>query len=111
MLANVARVRRRAFYDVYAAGEARHDLSPLADQNTAGAIMMVEGSILTIVPVRLAVPAGGARGRGAPGAARPAGARGVELSERRAARAVAAGRGAELRRRLESGEPTGGTAG
>ena len=65
--------------------------------------MMVEGSILT-----LCCSAGSSRGRRA--RARSArscsswrAARGVELTEARAARAVAAGRGAELRRRIESG--------
>ena len=54
-------------------------------------------------PVLLAVPAHRARERGTPGACSTTpSAQGLELSEERAARAVAAGRGAELRRRLEA---------
>ena len=39
----------RPFYDVYAAGERAHGISAAADQNAAGAVMMVEGSFLTLV--------------------------------------------------------------
>ena len=100
-----------AFYDVYAVGEARHAISPMADQNTAGAIMMVEGSILTIVLLGWLFLRTAREAEERQELLELAGARGVELSERRAARAVAAGRGAELRRRLESGDPTGRRAG
>ena len=48
MLANVFVWSPAAFYDVYAAGERTHDISPQSDQVVAGSIMMVEGSILTI---------------------------------------------------------------
>jgi cytochrome c oxidase assembly factor CtaG len=111
VLGNVLVFGGHAFYPVYAAGEARHGLSPLADQNTAGAIMMVEGSILTIVLLGWLFLRAAREADERQELLDLAGARGVELSERRAARAVAAGRGAELRRRLESGEPTGGRAG
>ena len=36
------------FYPFYLHGDASHHISPLADQNVAGAIMMVEESILTL---------------------------------------------------------------
>ena len=48
ILANVFVFGGNAFYDVYAKGEAYWKISPAADQNAAGAIMMVEESILTI---------------------------------------------------------------
>jgi putative membrane protein len=111
VLGNVLVFGGHAFYGVYAAGEARHGLSPLADQNTAGAIMMVEGSILTIVLLGWLFLRAAREADERQELLDLAGARGVELSERRAARAVAAGRGAELRRRLESGDPTAGRAG
>jgi cytochrome c oxidase assembly factor CtaG len=111
VLGNVLVFGGHAFYGVYAAGEASHGLSPLADQNTAGAIMMVEGSILTIVLLGWLFLRAAREADERQELLDLAGARGVELSENRAARAVAAGRGAELRRRLESGEPTGGRAG
>jgi cytochrome c oxidase assembly factor CtaG len=111
VLGNVLVFGGHAFYPVYAPGEARHGLSAMADQNTAGAIMMVEGSILTIVLLGWLFLRAAQEAEERQELLDLAGARGVELSERRAARAVAAGRGAELRRRLESGEPTGGRAG
>ena len=36
------------FYPFYLQGDSRHHLSPLADQNLAGAVMMVEVSLFTI---------------------------------------------------------------
>jgi cytochrome c oxidase assembly factor CtaG len=110
VLGNVLVFGGRSFYDVYAVGEARHGISAAADQNTAGAVMMVEGSILTIVLLGWLFLRTAREAEERQELLDLAGARGVELSERRAARAVAAGRGAELRRRLETGEPVGGGA-
>lgn len=39
------------FYDVYAAGDEYLGLSPQADQSLAGSLMMLEGSIVTIVAI------------------------------------------------------------
>ena len=49
VLGNVFVFGGHVFFGVYAAGERAHGISPGADQNTAGAIMMVEGSILTLL--------------------------------------------------------------
>ena len=69
----------------------------LADQNAAAALMMVEGSLLTLVLFGWLFLRAAREGEERQLL--------VELGadERRAARAVAAGRGAELRRRLETG--------
>jgi putative membrane protein len=83
VLGNVFVFGGHIFFSVYAAGERAHGISPGADQNAAGAIMMVEGSLLTL------------------------GLFGWLFA--RAARAVAAGRGAELRRRIESGSSPSGS--
>ena len=92
------------FYgDVYAAGERAHGISAAADQNAAGAVMMVEGSILTLVLLGWLFLRAAREGEERQELLELAQARGVDLSEGRAARAVAAGRGGELRRRLESG--------
>ena len=108
VLGNVLVFGGHAFYGVYAAGEASNGLSPLADQNTAGAIMMVEGSILTLLLFGWLFARTAREGEERQELLELAAARGVELTEARAARAVAAGRGAELRRRIESGSsPTG----
>jgi hypothetical protein len=73
----------------------------VADQNVAGAIMMVEESLLTIglfcwLFLRVAREAEERQEL-----LDYATAHGLELTEARAARAVAAGRGPELRRRLQ----------
>ena len=48
VLGNVFVFGGHVFYGVYAAGERAHGISPGADQNAAGAIMMIEGSLLTL---------------------------------------------------------------
>jgi putative membrane protein len=48
VLGNVFVFGGRVFYDVYAPGERAHGISPGADQNAAGTIMMIEGSLVTI---------------------------------------------------------------
>src|SRR3954447_671439 len=103
VLGNVLIFSGRSFYDVYGAGERAHGLSAAADQNAAGAVMMVEGSILTLLLLGWLFARAAREGEERQELLELAQARGLELSEARAARAVAAGRGAELRRRLESG--------
>ncbi len=108
VLGNVFVFGGHVFFSVYAAGERAHGISPGADQNAAGAIMMVEGSILTLLLFGWLFARAARESEERQELLELAAARGVELSEARAARAVAAGRGAELRRRIESGSsPTG----
>jgi cytochrome c oxidase assembly factor CtaG len=106
VLGNVFVFGGRVFYDVYAAGERAHGISPGADQNAAGAIMMIEGSLLTIGLFAWLFLRSAREAEERQELLDLAAARGVELSDARAARAVAAGRGAELRRRIERGGPT-----
>jgi putative membrane protein len=47
-LGNIFLWSARIFYPYYLAGEARFHISPLADQSIAGAIMMIEESIITL---------------------------------------------------------------
>jgi cytochrome c oxidase assembly factor CtaG len=89
------------FYPFYLHGDAIHHISPLADQSVAGAIMMVEESILTLCLFCWLFLRTAREGEERQDLLDFARARGLELSEARAARAVAAGRGADLRRRLE----------
>jgi cytochrome c oxidase assembly factor CtaG len=109
VLGNVFVFGGRVFYDVYAPGERAHGLSAAADQNAAGAIMMVESSLLTLGLFAWLFLRAAREGEERQELLDLAAARGVELSEARAARAVAAGRGADLRRRIEGGhaEPEG----
>jgi len=103
VLANVFVWTDRAFYDVYRAGERAHDISPQSDQVVAGSIMMVEGSILTLCLFAWLFLRSAREVQERQELLDLAAAGGVALDERRAARAVAAGRGGELRRRIESG--------
>jgi cytochrome c oxidase assembly factor CtaG len=103
LLANVFVWGQQPFYDVYRAGERTHGIAPGTDQVVAGSIMMVEGSILTICLFCWLFLRAAREGDERQELLDLAAAGGVALDERRAARAVAAGRGAELRRRIESG--------
>ena len=102
VLGNVFAWSGTAFYPYYAKGEAYWHVMPIADQNLAGAIMMVEGSILTICLFAWLFLKTAREGEERQDLLDFAHARGLELSDERAARAVAAGRGSDLRRRLES---------
>lgn len=103
VLANVFVFAGTVFYDVYRPGEAYWDVSPAGDQNTAGAIMMVEESILTICLFAWLFLKAGREAEERQELLDLAVERGVPLTDERAARAVAAGRGSELRRRIEAG--------
>jgi cytochrome c oxidase assembly factor CtaG len=104
------------FYSYYASGDASSGISQLADQKLAGAIMMIEGTIVTLCVggwlLATALREAGERQE----LVEFASARGVSLSAERAGRAVRAGRAAELRTRLETdpseaggpGEPVAG---
>jgi cytochrome c oxidase assembly factor CtaG len=98
VLGNVLLWTGHPLYDVYGAPD------PLADQTLAAAIMMVEGSLLTLVLFGWLFLRAAREGEERQELLELARARGVELSERRAARAVAAGRGGELRQRIESAD-------
>jgi putative membrane protein len=102
VLANVLVWSQTVLYPRYA-GDRGFGISPLEDQNAAGAIMMVEGSILTIGLFCWLFLRSAREGEERQELLDLAAARGVELTDRSAARAVAAGRGAELRERLEAG--------
>jgi cytochrome c oxidase assembly factor CtaG len=101
VLANVLLFGGASFYDVYRPGEAYWGISPAADQNAAGTIMMVEESLLTIALFAWLFLKSAREGEERQALMDLAGERGVALTEARAARAVAAGRGPELRRRIE----------
>jgi putative membrane protein len=100
-LANVLVWAQRPLFDVYAPGWRSFGVDGLTDQVVAGSIMMVEGSVLTLCVLAWLFLRSGRRGEERQALLDLAARRGVALSEQRAARAVAAGRGGELRRRLE----------
>ncbi len=101
VLGNIFLWSGTVFYPFYSHGDAIHHISPLADQNIAGAIMMVEESFLTLGLFCWLFLRAAREGEERQNLLDYAQRHGLELSEARAARAVAAGRGAELKRRLE----------
>jgi putative membrane protein len=100
LLANVFIWSGTAFYPDYRAGEAHHGVTALSDQGLAGSIMMIEGSIITIALFAWLFLRAAAEGERRQRLLDLAAERGVALDERRAARAVSAGRESELERRL-----------
>jgi putative membrane protein len=101
VLANVFVWSNDAFFGVYADGERANDITPHTDQVVAGSIMMVEGSLLTICLFGWLFLRSAREGQERQELLDLAAAGGVALDERRAARAVSAGRGGELRQRIE----------
>jgi putative membrane protein len=101
LLANVFIWSEAVFYPDYRSGQASWDITPLNDQGIAGTIMMIEGSLLTIVLFGWLFLKAAREAEERQLLLEYAERNGLELSESRAARAVSAGRGTELRRRLE----------
>jgi putative membrane protein len=93
VLGNVLLWDGHVLYPVY--GE------PLSDQTTAGAIMMVEGSFVTLGLFCWLFLQAARQSEERQELDELAAERGVELPEGRSARAVSAGRGDELRRRID----------
>jgi putative membrane protein len=102
VLGNIFQWSGTIFYPYYLKGDAAFHISPLADQNLAGAIMMVEESLLTLGLFCWLFLRAAREGEERQDLLDFARIHGLDLSDRRAARAVAAGRGPELRRRLEN---------
>jgi putative membrane protein len=108
VLANALLFGGGAFFDAYAHGEAAHGLAPDSDQVAAGSVMMVEESLLTIGLFCWLFLRAAREGDERQELLDLAAARGVALTPERAARAVAAGRGGELRERIEREAGGGG---
>jgi putative membrane protein len=102
VLANAMIFSGTVWYPYYHAGDARWHISAMADQIAAAGVMMVEESLLTIGLFCWLFLKVAREGEERQELLDFASARGVQLDERRAARAVAAGRGDELRERLRS---------
>jgi cytochrome c oxidase assembly factor CtaG len=109
VLANAMIFSGTVWYPYYRVGDAHWHISAMADQIAAAGVMMVEESLLTIglfcwLFLKVAREAD-EKQRLLDYAA----AEGIELDERRAARAVAAGKGDELLERLERMHSRAGT--
>jgi putative membrane protein len=90
------------FYPYYRPGDAHHHIGPLTDQITAGGLMMVEESLLTIGLFCWLFLKVAREGEQRQDLLDYASQHGIALDERRAARAVAAGRAEELWERLRA---------
>jgi cytochrome c oxidase assembly factor CtaG len=101
ILGNAMLFAHTIFYPYYIPFDHARHLSPLQDQIDAGAVMMVEGSIVTILLFAWLFARAARESDERQELLDYALAHNLELDEARAARAVAAGRGEELRRRLE----------
>jgi putative membrane protein len=100
-LGNVLMLSGTVLYPIYAAGEAYWEIAPLTDQGIAGAIMMAEGTAVTVGVLCWVLLRWAQRDTEKQGLLDLARERGIPLDEARAARAVAAGQGRRLRERLE----------
>lgn len=103
ILGNVLMWSGSVLYPIYEPGERYWGISPLADQGTAGVVMMVEGTFLVLGVLAwtfFEVAREGTEKQRLLDLARD---RGVELDEARAQRAVASGHGALLEERLKAG--------
>lgn len=101
VLGNIFLWSGKVFYPFYLTGDGAHHISAIADQNLAGAIMMVEESFLTLGLFCWLFLRTAREIEERQELLDFAQAQGVEVSDERAARAVAAGRGEDLRRRVE----------
>jgi cytochrome c oxidase assembly factor CtaG len=102
VLGNVFLWSGTVFYPFYRHGDALAGLAPVTDQRIAGAIMMVEESFLTLGLFCWLFLRAAREGEERQDLLDYARIHHLELTEARAARAVSAGRGAELHRRLQS---------
>jgi putative membrane protein len=100
ILGNVLMWSGTVLYPKYAAGEAYWGISPLADQSTAGVVMMVEGTFLGLGLLAWVFFEVSREGIEKQRLLDLATERGVELDEARAQRAVAAGQSERLERQL-----------
>ena len=101
ILGNVMLWSHTIFYPYYKVHEAHFGITPLGDQIDAGAVMMVEGSIITILLFGWLFARAASQSEQRQQLLDFAREHDLDLDDARAARAVAAGRGDELRRRLE----------
>jgi putative membrane protein len=100
ILGNILMWSGTVLYDRYTAGELEWGLTPLADQSTAGVIMMIEGTFLALGLLAWAFFEAAREGIEKQRLLDLARERGIELDPRRAQRAVSSGHGERLERQL-----------
>ena len=102
VLANVLIWAQTVFYPVYRASDAARGLNPLSDQNLAGAIMMVEQMLLTVLLLAWLFLRAARQDEERQALLDFAADNDIPLSRQRVALAADAGTTAELRNRLRS---------
>jgi cytochrome c oxidase assembly factor CtaG len=100
ILGNVLIWTHTVLYPVYKSSDAARGINPLSDQSFAGAVMMIEEMILTILLLGWLFYRFAVQDEERQALLDLATQRGVELSEERAARAATAGASDRLRERL-----------
>jgi putative membrane protein len=100
LLGNVLMWSGTVLYPIYAPGERYWGISPIADQSTAGVVMMVEGTFLALGLLAWVFFEASREGIEKQRLLDLAHDRGVELDDARAQRAVAAGHGDRLEKQL-----------
>lgn len=100
ILGNVLMWSGTVLYPIYAPGERYWGISPIADQSTAGVIMMIEGTFLALGVLAWVFFEVAREGTEKQRLLDLAHERGLALDEDRAQRAVSAGHGALLEERL-----------
>ncbi len=110
VLGNILTWSGTVFYPIYKPTEAAWHVSPLGDQINAGAVMMIECSLLTIALLGWLFLRAARESEERQQLLDYASLHGIGLTDERAGRAVAAGRGAQLRSRLEGEAEAAGTA-
>jgi putative membrane protein len=100
ILGNVLMWSGTVLYPIYAPGERYWGIAPIADQSTAGVVMMVEGTFLGLGLLAWVFFEAAREGTEKQRLLDLAHERGVELDAARAQRAVAAGHGKRLERQL-----------
>jgi cytochrome c oxidase assembly factor CtaG len=96
VLGNVLMWDGQVLYDVYAAGQAKHNIDAVTDQSIAGVVMMVEGVFLGLGVLSWFFFRAASEGIEKQRLLDLAFQNGVELDPDRAQRAVAAGHGERL---------------
>lgn len=100
VLGNVLMWGGQVFYDVYAEGQAKHNIDAITDQSIAGVVMMVEGVFLGLGVLAWFFFRAASEGIEKQRLVDLAFTYGVELDPDRAQRAVAAGHGAHLEQQI-----------
>jgi putative membrane protein len=103
VLGNVFMWTGQALYPDYGPSEAARGISPLSDQGIAGVVMLAEGGLVTLGAIAWLFLLWAKQDEERQRLLDLADARGVQLEKSRAQRAVAAGQGGRLEKRLREG--------